>query len=91
MVQLILIPPRQIRRADLVASGSPKRAFYRLWIEKQEGRFCVHKESGASGKVLHRQVWCFTSFQTAEGFFLRRIKDKTNPQRHSPRKYSLIS
>ena len=73
-----------------MASESPRRAFYRIWIEETDGQISVVKESGVKGRVLDRRIWTFADFQEAEKAYQRRIKAKTNPERKSPRKYQLI-
>jgi len=76
-----------IRNINLV-SDSPKKAFYRLWLENCLGQYCVRKESGGqSNKTLNRRQWQFDSLPEAERFFDRKLREKTNPARKSPRKY----
>lgn len=74
----------------LVAPDSPRRAFYRIWIEKTDSQVNVVKESGIKGRVLDRRTWPFTDFAEAEKAYQRRIKAKTNPEGKSPRKYRSI-
>ncbi len=76
--------------AYLEAADSPRKAFYRIWIEDTDGKIKIVKESGAKGRVLDRRVWPYQDFQEAEKAYHRRIKAKTNPDRKSPRKYSLL-
>jgi hypothetical protein len=40
--------------------------------------------------VLDKRSWPFENFEEAEKVFNRRIKEKTDPERKSPRKYKLI-
>jgi hypothetical protein len=81
---------QKLNSAFLVAADSPRRAFYRIWIEDTAGKIRLVKESGVRGRVLDRRIWPFTDFQEAEKAYQRRIKAKTNPDRKSPRKYRLI-
>lgn len=89
-VQLSLFPDI-VRSAHLVAPNSPKRAFYRIWIEANAGFLAVRKESGIRGRVLDRRRWPVDTLDQAIKMFERVIKAKTNPQRKSPRKYRLIN
>lgn len=73
---------------NLIAPQSPKKAFYRIWIAKQdEGGFLVQKESGASGKVLDRRSWACKGEKTAWAFYERKVREKTNRKRKSSRIY----
>ena len=76
--------------AYLVATESPKVAFYRIWIEFDAGVFTVRKESGIRNIALDRRAWPFETLDDARKLFDRRIRAKTNPERKSPRKYSLV-
>ena len=87
MIQLKLFQPYIIKHANLVSYDSPRQAFYTLWIETLRGKYTVRKESGGLGKVLDRRSWLFSSLDDAERYFSRRIKEKTNPDRRSPRRY----
>jgi hypothetical protein len=80
----------KVNSALLVAPDSPRRAFYRIWIEDTDGQISVVKESGVKGRVLDRRIWPFADFQEAEKAYQRRIKAKTNPERKSPRKYKVV-
>lgn len=90
MIQQDLFNPVKLKHAYLV-SESPRKAFYRLWIDVYQGEYCVRKESGGKNKVLDRRSWCFSSQKEAEKLFNRRIREKTKPDRKSPRKYRLVS
>jgi hypothetical protein len=76
--------------AYLLAPDSPKSAFYRIWIESDDGVFTVCKESGGKDKVLDQRAWPFDSLEEARKLFDRRVRYKTNPERKSPRKYILV-
>lgn len=89
-VQRSLFPER-VCSAHLVASDSPKSAFYRIWIEADAGVFTVRKESGIKNRVLDRRAWPFGSMDEAKKSYNSRIKSKTNPHRKSPRKYTLLA
>ena len=56
----------KMKSALLVALDSPRRAFYRIWIEDTDGQVQVVKESGVKGSVLDRRIWPFTDFTEAE-------------------------
>jgi predicted RNA-binding protein YlxR (DUF448 family) len=76
--------------AYLEACDSPKKAFYRIWIEDTEGTIRIVKESGIRGRVLDRSCWLCGNREEAEKAYQRRIAQKINPERSSPRKYRLI-
>jgi len=78
MIQLRMFDSRMIRSAYLIALESPRQAFYNIWIERHEDAFRVCKESGAGGKVLHRQAWTFETPEEAEKCFNSRTKEKAN-------------
>jgi hypothetical protein len=82
--------PEIICAAYLVATESPKSAFYRIWIEADAGVFTVIKESGIRDRVLDKRSWLFDGFDDARKLFDRRVKSKTNPERKSPRIYTLV-
>lgn len=79
-----------VNSALLVAADSPRRAFYRIWIEDTHGQVRIVKESGVKGRVLDRRTWPCADVEEAEKAYQRRIRAKTNPDRKSPRKYRLI-
>jgi hypothetical protein len=79
-----------LRSAYLEACDSPKKAFYRIWIEESDGKIKVVKESGIKGRVLDRRSWLCADRGQAEKAYRRRIDQKTDPLRNSPRKYRLI-
>lgn len=87
--QLSLFPDR-LCSAYLVAPDSPQKAFYRIWIERNDCIYTVCKESGAKVRVLDKRSWSFEKPDEAQKLCDRRIKSKTNPSRKSPRKYQLI-
>ena len=88
MIQLNLFP-NQIKYVYLIAS-SPKNAFYNLFLEELNGKYRIRKESGANNKVLDKRVWKFESLEKAEKKFNICIKQKTNINRKSNRKYSIV-
>ncbi|MBW1987859.1 MAG: hypothetical protein JRI50_11710 [Deltaproteobacteria bacterium] len=83
--------PSHLKHAHLIAIDSPRQAFYLIWIELYQGAFRVCKASGAHGRIWHRQAWEFHSLAEAEALFEKRLRDKTNQERRSPRKYRLAS
>lgn len=78
--------PTVIKSAALVAD-SPKKAFYRIRIEEEQGHYEVIKESGANDKVLDCRRWEAASLEKAEQFFDRKVKQKQQGNRK--RKYKL--
>lgn len=81
----------KLKSALLVAGDSPRKAFYKIWIEQALDDYKIVKESGIKDRVLDRRIWPFTNIQEAEKAYQRRINAKTNPDRKSPRKYRLIN
>lgn len=75
-----------LKKANLVAH-SPHNAFYLLTLEKITDGYIVRKESGGNGVVLNREAWYRENIGDAEKLFLRILKEKTNPNRKSRRKY----
>lgn len=90
MIQLKAFGPNLIKVAYLIASDSPRKAFYTIWIEQCDSGFRVCKESGGGAKVWQRGIWDFESLEKAEGLFDGRVREKTNPERKAKRKYRLI-
>ena len=82
--------PQKLCSAYLVAADSPSSAFYRMWIADYNEVYLLIKESGIKGRVLDKRSWPFENIEEAEKVFNRRIKEKTDPERKSPRKYKLI-
>lgn len=69
-----------IKSASLI-SDSPKKAFYRIRIEEEMGRYEVIKESGAADKVLDCRRWDAPTLEKAEKFFDQKVKQKQKPNR----------
>ena len=78
-----------LKNAHLVVLDTPRKTFYSIRIEECHGMFRVLKVSGALGKVWDKRTWEFPTLDEAERLFSRRIKEKTDPERRSPRKYSI--
>ncbi|MFZ0931352.1 MAG: hypothetical protein WAN11_22295 [Syntrophobacteraceae bacterium] len=89
MVPLETSGEKVLKNAHLVVLNTPRQTFYSIRIEDHHGTFRVCKVSGARGKVWDKRVWEFSTFGEAEALFNRRIKEKTDPGRRSPRKYSI--
>ena len=81
--------PNVFKNAHLVVLNTPRQTFYSIWLEISHGAFRVLKVSGARGKVWDKKVWEFSTLDEAEALFTRRIREKTDPGRRSPRKYSI--
>jgi hypothetical protein len=85
MQQLHLIPT-PILEQHLIAK-SVRNAFYILRLVECAGAYWIEKESGTGDKILDRRTWPMKSREAALKFFNRKIREKTNPGRGSPRKY----
>lgn len=90
MIQLETSVPKVLKNAHLVVLNTPRKTFYSIRIEECDGRFRVLKVSGALGKVWDERIWEFSTLGEAEALFTRRIKEKTDPKRRSPRKYQIL-
>jgi hypothetical protein len=86
-IQLNLFEPVSIKEVFLIVPDSPGQTFYNIRMEVYHGQYIVKKESGTRGKVWDKRSWEFDFFEDAEKYFKRRIKEKTNRDRKSPRKY----
>ncbi len=89
MIPLEASGPKVLKNAHLVVAGTPRQTFYSIWIEDFYGTFRVLKVSGARGKVWDKRAWEFSTLDEAEALFTRRVREKTDPGRRSPRKYSI--
>ncbi len=76
-----------LKQRYLIAPNSPKKAFYTLSLEFEFDQYVIRKESGFGSKILDRRKWEYPSLLEAEKSFNRRIKQKTRPDRKSPRHY----
>jgi hypothetical protein len=88
-IQLNLFKPHIIKKAHLSAP-SPRKAFYRMRLESHLGRYMILKESGIGERVMDQRRWVFGSLEEAEKSYTRRVMQKTDPNRRSPRKYKPI-
>ncbi len=78
-----------LQSTELVAPESPRKAFYRIWIEMEMGSYYVCKESGGLDKVLDRRRWEFETLPAAEKDLGRRVREKMRPGR-KVRRYRLV-
>jgi len=62
---------------------------HNICLEAYHGQYIAKKESGTRGKVWDKRSWTFDFFEDADKYFERRIKEKTNRNRKSPRKYEV--
>jgi hypothetical protein len=88
MQQLHLIPT-PILEQHLIAK-SVRNAFYILRLMECAGAYWIEKESGTGDKILDRRSWPMTNRKAALKFFERKIREKMNPSRGSPRKYKRL-
>jgi len=78
-----------LRKIELWADR-PKKTFYVLRLERISECYLARKESDGNSRVFHRKAWFRESLDEAERFFLRILKQKTDPARKSGRKYHPI-
>jgi hypothetical protein len=90
-VQLPLFPWRVIQFAKLKAINHPRPVYYDLWLEEFLGSYRVRKESGIEGRRPNRWLWPYPTLADAEKKFDQKIRDKTNLNRRSPRKYAVAA
>ena len=90
MIQLSLFEPGIIKFDHLVAD-TPRQAYYKVWLESLMGKYLVRKESGTKKYTLDKRIWKFDDFVKAEKFYIRKVKEKTNPNRKSKRKYKFAA
>ncbi|MBF0230048.1 MAG: hypothetical protein HQK63_10775 [Desulfamplus sp.] len=76
-----------VEQVSLYVPDSPRKTFYKLYLEFEFNNYVIRKESGIGCKVLDRRVWSYESFEKAEKSFNKRIHQKTRPDRKSSRKY----
>ena len=76
-----------LKAAYLLSPDSPKKAFYTLSLELEFNQYVIKKKSGFGDRVLDRRRWVFDTLSDAEKSFDRRVKQKTRPDRKSPRSY----
>jgi len=88
-LQLNIFEPVSIKEVYLILPDSPGQTFYNIRLETYHGQYLVKKESGTRGKVWDKRSWTFDFFEDADKYFKRRIKEKTNRNRKSPRKYEV--
>ena len=77
----------KVLKSVYLEAESPRRAFYKLSLKKITDGYLVCKESGANGKVLHREAWFRETLREAERLFERKLLQKTSVLRKSPRRY----
>ncbi len=79
-----------VEQVSLYVPDSPRKAFYRLYLEFEFNNYIIRKESGIGSKVLNRRVWTYESFEKAEKSFNNRIHQKIRPDRKCSRRYIKI-
>ena len=79
-----------LRYARLTAINHPRPVYYDIWLEAMAGgRFRVRKTSGIVGRAPDSRKWNFDSMADATKYFTVKIRQKTNLERKSPRKYRI--
>lgn len=82
---------KELISSTKLKAKSPRNAFYHLSIFRITDGYIIKKESGAGEKVLHTETWYRESWEEALKLYSRILREKTNPERRSPRKYQIIS
>lgn len=78
-----------LRRIRLEAD-SALAAWYELYLVATPGGFLIEKHSGSlQTQRRQKEIWFRRSRPEAERKFSQILKNKLNPQRKSPRKYSV--
>jgi hypothetical protein len=79
-----------LRYTRLTAINHPRAVYYDIWLEATTGgRFRVRKASGIVGRAPDICRWNFDSLTDATKYFTVKIRQKTNLERKSPRKYRI--
>ena len=79
-----------LRYTRLTAINHPRPVYYDIWLEAMgRGRFRVRKASGIVGRAPDIRKWNFGSLADATKYFTTKIRQKTNLERKSPRKYRI--
>ncbi len=79
-----------LRYTRLTVINHPRAVYYDIWLEAMTGgRFRVRKASGIVGRVPDIRKWNFDSLADATNYFTVKIRQKTNLERKSPRKYRI--
>jgi hypothetical protein len=80
---------RILKHTRLLAQ-SAKCAWYELYLVRLPHGYLIEKISGAQGCGRQRETWFRRHQPDAEKKFEKIISDKTNPDRRSPRKYTVV-
>ena len=88
-MQIKMFDETILESADLVAD-SPKKAYYKLKLISDGGQFAVEKESGIDGRELVRRRWVAITMDADDLLYQKKLREKLNPTRKSPRKYKKV-
>jgi len=81
---------KTLRYVRLTAINHPRPVYYDIWLEAMaDGRFRVRKASGIVERAPDIRKWDFDSLAEATKYFTVKIRQKTNLERKSPRKYRI--
>ena len=79
-----------LRYARLTTINHPRAVYYDIWLEAMTGgRFRVRKASGIVGRAPDIRKWNFDRLADATNYYTTKIRQKTNLERKSPRKYRI--
>lgn len=87
MIQLELFP--MVLKTVLLKADSTKKAWWKLSLLEHNDRYFIEKQSGYMDKMLDRRWWPMADLDTAVLTFEKKVKQKLNPKRKSPRKYKI--
>lgn len=85
----IEIPRSIILKSASLVADSPKKAFYNLYVTKEEEGYLVIKDSGTGDRILDHRSWPADSYESADKMFKQKLRTKLNPNRRNPRKYKV--
>ncbi len=88
-IQLSLFENDIIKSDFLICPDSPKKAYYKIWLEQKLDSYSVRKESGTEKKALDIREWPFSSFSSAKKYYNNKLDQKKSDKRK--RKYISIN
>jgi len=78
--QLKLFEVTQLKYVELIAD-SPKKAFYRMCIIYNNGKYYIKKESGAGLIIQDKKTWVYSKIKDAYDKYHNILKQKMKKNR----------